>query len=82
MIDHEGPVPVYRQLAGILRGQIQAGTLPPNRPIPSITRLQQEYGLARGTIIKAVDLLVDEGLVYAVPGRGMYVRERPGQHEG
>ncbi|MEW2380731.1 winged helix-turn-helix domain-containing protein [Micromonospora sp. NPDC047707] len=74
MIDHEGPVPVYRQLAEILREQILRGDLPPNRPIPSIVRLQQEYGLARGTVIKAVQVLVDEGRVYGVPGRGMYVR--------
>jgi GntR family transcriptional regulator len=82
MIDHEGPIPVYRQLADILRKQIERGELAPNRPIPSITRLQQDYGLARGTIVKAVQLLVDEGLVHAVPGRGMYVRERTGHHEG
>jgi GntR family transcriptional regulator len=74
MIDHEGPVPVYRQLADILRGQIQRGDLRPDRPIPSIVRLQQEYGLARGTVIKAAQVLVDEGLIYAVPGRGMYVK--------
>lgn len=75
MIDHEGPVPVYRQLADILRAQIADGTLPANRPIPSITRLQQEYGIARGTIVKAIQTLEDEGLVFSVPGRGMYVRE-------
>lgn len=74
MIDHEGPVPVYQQLAALLRAQIADGTLRPNRPIPSITSLTQEHGIARGTAVKAVQLLVDEGLVHAVPGRGMYVR--------
>jgi GntR family transcriptional regulator len=76
MIDHDGPVPVYRQLADLLRGQIERGELLPNRPIPSITRLQQEYGLARGTVVKAVQLLEDEGLVFPVRGRGMYVKNR------
>ena len=35
----------------------------PRRPIPSVTTLQQTYGIARGTVRKAVALLADEGLV-------------------
>jgi GntR family transcriptional regulator len=38
--------------------------------------LMQEHGVARGTAAKAVRLLVDEGLVRIVPGRGAYVAER------
>lgn len=76
MIDPEGPVPVYQQLAAILRERIKRGELPPNRPIPSVARLQQEYGLARGTILHTVRVLVDEGLVYVVPGKGTFVKER------
>lgn len=74
MIDHEGPTPVYQQVAAILRDQIASGELAPNRPIPSITQLTQTYGIARGTAIKAVQLLVDEGLVFPVVGRGVYVK--------
>ena len=78
MIDPDGPVPPYRQLADILRGQIEGGQFEPNRPIPSISQLQQTYHLARGTIVKAVGVLVDEGLVQVVPGRGVYVIARRG----
>ena len=53
-IDHEGDVPVYIQLADILRAQIQSGELPPRRPVPSKRTLQQEYGVAGGTIDKAI----------------------------
>ena len=73
MIDPDGPVPLYRQLADIIRGQIERGELPPDRPIPSVARLQQEHGLARGTVLHAVRVLVEEGLVYVVPGKGAYV---------
>lgn len=69
-------MPVYQQLAAILRKRIERGDLPPNRPIPSVARLQQEYGLARGTILHTVRVLVDEGLVYVVPGKGTFVKER------
>lgn len=76
MIDHEGPVPVYQQVAAILRDQIERGDLKVDRPIPSITSLVQTYGIARGTAVKAVQVLVDEELVHPVRGRGMFVKER------
>jgi DNA-binding GntR family transcriptional regulator len=76
VIDFEGPVPLYQQLAGILRERIACGDLPPDRPLPSITRLVQEFGVARGTAIKAVRLLIDAGEAYVVIGRGVYVKRR------
>jgi len=77
-IDHEGDVPVYLQLAAILRGQIERGEIAPRRPLPSINRLSQEYGIARGSAEKAVQVLRDEGLVRTVIGRGVYVVPRDG----
>ena len=72
-IDHDSDVPVYRQLAGILRGQIERGELPPRRPVPSKRTLMQAYGIAGGTIDKAMDLLRAEGLIKTVRGKGLYV---------
>ncbi len=43
---------------------------------PSESRLMQEHGIARETARKAVRVLVDEGLVYVVQGRGAYVTKR------
>jgi GntR family transcriptional regulator len=76
MIDQEGPDPLYQQLAAVLRKQIESGELQPNRPIPSVAQLQQEYGLARGTVLHAVDMLKEEGLVRIVKGRGTFVVSR------
>ena len=75
-IDHEAPQPVYQQIAAILRAKIVSGELLPDRPIPSESRLMQEYGVARETARKAVRVLVGEGLVYVVQGRGSYVKSR------
>lgn len=66
-------MPVYRQLAGILRQQIERGELAPRRPVPSKRTLTQRYGIAGGTVDKAMDLLRAEGLVKTVKGRGIYV---------
>lgn len=74
MIDPDGPVPVYQQLAELIRAQIADGTLPADRPIPSAARLVQEHGVARGTALHAIRVLVEEGLVYVVAGKGTYVR--------
>jgi GntR family transcriptional regulator len=50
--------------------------LQPRRPVPSKRTLQQEYGVAGGTIDKAVAILREEGLVQTVTGRGSYVTSR------
>jgi len=75
-VDHEGPRPVYLQVADILRAAIERGELMPDRAIPSESRLMQEHGIARETARKAVRVLVDEGLVYVVQGRGAFLRKR------
>ena len=73
-VDHDAETPLWIQLASILRAQIQSGELRPGRIMPSETTLMQEHGLARGTVRKAIDALVDEGLVNRVQGRGTFVR--------
>lgn len=70
----DGPEPKYRQLAAILRERIESGVLQPGQPIPSEVELEQESGLARGTIRKAVAVLRDEGLVVTTRGKGSYVK--------
>jgi len=75
-IDHEGPVTPYKQLAAILTARIERGDWEVNRAIPSELRLVQEYGLARSTVRRTIALLVEEGTVYVVPQRGMFVKGR------
>ncbi len=76
-IDREWDEPVYAQLAGILRQRIASGELEPRRPIPSVRTLVEEYGVARATAAKAIQVLADEGLVRAVRGRGWFVAPAP-----
>lgn len=63
----------YIRLAVLVRKQIAAGELQPGDPAPSITELVEENNHARQTCSKALRLLVDEGLLYRVPGLGYYV---------
>jgi GntR family transcriptional regulator len=48
----------------------------PDRAVPSESRLMQEYEVPRETARKAVRVLVGEGLVHVVQGRGAYVAKR------
>jgi GntR family transcriptional regulator len=75
-IDPLAPEPSYVQLAAILRGQIESGDIQPRQPLPSITYLVGETGLAVGTVRRAIKVLADEGLVMTVPGRGTYATAR------
>jgi GntR family transcriptional regulator len=72
-IDHDGETPLWRQLADLIRGQIESGKLPRGRRVPSENTLAQEYDVARGTAKKALDSLVEAGLVRRVQGRGTFV---------
>lgn len=67
----------YRRLEALIRQQIDDGMLQPGEPAPSIASLSQEYGHARQTCAKALQILEDEGLMYRVPGLGYYMCARP-----
>ena len=70
-IDQASFEPVYRQLARILREQIQAGELRPGAALPSETSLSQTFGVGRD----ALAALRSEGLVVTTRGIGTFVRE-------
>jgi DNA-binding GntR family transcriptional regulator len=66
----------YVRVAALLRERISCGVLAPGAPLPSITDLCREHGLARGTVRKAVRALEREGLVCRIPGLGYRVDSR------
>jgi GntR family transcriptional regulator len=68
---------VYAQLASRLREDIRRGRLAPGAKLPSETRLQQEHGVARETVRRAIALLRAEGLAVVHRGHGVMVREQP-----
>jgi DNA-binding GntR family transcriptional regulator len=73
-IDHDSPTPLYVQLAALLRGQIEDGTLT-NR-VPSVKTLSQEHGVSHITAEKALAVLKDEGIILSVIGKGTFVANR------
>jgi len=72
-MDDEGMDPVWVQLTAILMARIDAGVYPEGRAIPSLNQLRQEFGVSRGTVVKATGYLEENGVVRAVHGRGVFV---------
>lgn len=72
-IDRESAVPPYIQIANVLRSRIESGETPPGRALPSLVKLEDEFGAARDTLRKAVQVLKDEGRVQTVRGMGVFV---------
>jgi GntR family transcriptional regulator len=73
-IDHDAAEFPFQQLAAIIRARITDGTYQPGRRIPPMTELEAESGLSPMTVRRAIRLLIEEGLVRTVPGRGTFVR--------
>lgn len=72
-VDPWDPTPIYVQIAGFLREDIDSGKIAPGEQLPSEKDIQQTYGVARETARAVVRKLRDEGRVVTLPGRGTFV---------
>jgi len=67
------PIPLYIQVATLLRNRIADGHFRAGQKMPTQEELEQEFGVARVTVRQAVELLEKEGLVHRQQGRGTFV---------
>lgn len=67
--------PYYRMIHEQLREQIRLGVYPGGSYLPSERALGEKYSVDRITVRKALELLVEEGMVEKKPGIGTQVRE-------
>ena len=65
----------YAALAAALRARVVAGEWPPGSALPAESLLATEHQVALGTMRRALELLVADGLVERVHGRGTFVRQ-------
>lgn len=72
--------PLYVHVSRQLRAQILDGEYPSGAMIPSEHQLMTRFSTTRGTVRKAVDVLVNEGLVRRVHGKGSFVQFQPIRH--
>jgi DNA-binding GntR family transcriptional regulator len=72
-VDHDSAVPLYQQVATILRERIRKGEI--TSRLPSLKTITEEFGVSHITAEKAMQELKDEGLVETVIGKGTYVKK-------
>ncbi len=69
-------LPLYAQLKEELIASIARGELVPGDQLPSQRELAERHGMSHMTIRRAIDELRHEGVVHAIPGKGLYVAQR------
>ncbi len=67
----------YEQIADHLRGRITEGEFSPGDLLPSGRDLCEQFGVSRATVIKAMDILRNDGVVTSRQGAGFTVVETP-----
>lgn len=75
MIDLRGDRAVYKQVADIIREQIERGEFAPGRRLPAEKDYMHEFGISRLSVNRAMAVLRNEGLV-TTDRRGSYVRQQ------
>lgn len=63
MIDPDSGRPVYRQLADVIRAQIESAQLRPGQRLRTEPEYIDEYGVSRDSVRKAMAALRSEGLI-------------------
>lgn len=64
----------YLKIADEIRRMIRTGEVEPGGRLPSGKALEERFDVAPMTVRHALDELKAEGLIYAVQGRGTFVR--------
>lgn len=72
-LDRSSPVPLYYQVARQIEQAIEGGKLPPGSRLDNEIHLADQLGLSRPTMRRAIQQLVDKGLLVRKRGVGTQV---------
>jgi GntR family transcriptional regulator, arabinose operon transcriptional repressor len=76
-LDPNSPLPRYYQIYSALLTRIKTGELAAGEALPSERQIAEDYGVARLTVVKALDLLARDNLISKQHGRGTFVLPQP-----
>lgn len=74
-IDYMSEKPIYLQIQDELEDAIFTGSFLEETQIPSTTEISTAYKINPATVLKGMNMLVNEGLLYKKRGLGMFVTE-------
>jgi DNA-binding transcriptional regulator YhcF (GntR family) len=76
----DSDVPIYLQVAEQIEDGILSGAFCEEEQIPSTTEISVAYKINPATVLKGVNLLADEGILYKKRGIGMFVSQGAQTH--
>ncbi len=76
-VDHRDPAPLHEQVAAEIRRAIAEGQAAPGERLPPARDLAAVLEVNRNTVLRALRLLRDEGLLEFRRGRGITVTGTP-----
>ncbi|GMQ61434.1 GntR family transcriptional regulator [Vallitalea maricola] len=68
------PIPLYYKLKQEIIRMIEDEEVNADELIPSERDMMEKYDISRTTVRKAIDVLVNEGYLYKIHGKGTYVK--------
>ncbi|WP_432829348.1 GntR family transcriptional regulator [Dactylosporangium sp. CA-092794] len=69
--------PMYAVIVNTLQERISDGSYPPDAKLPSETELMEEFGASRTIVVRALDLLRQDGWIYSRQGKGRFSQGKP-----
>lgn len=72
-------VPLWRRIRQEIQAQIDAGILKPGDKLPTTKQLAERYDTSGVTVRKAVEVLIESGVLEGRQGIGVFVAETPPQ---
>jgi GntR family transcriptional regulator len=72
-VTKKGNQPLYKQIADYIRQKVDDGEWSVGYQIPPEIRLCEQFNVSRITVVKALERLVEEGLLVREQGKGTFV---------
>lgn len=73
-INHHSHLPKYKQIVLSVEIAIAEKRLRRNEKLPSVNKVSLEFSISRDTVLLAYDELKKRGIIYAILGKGYYVK--------
>ena len=67
-------IPKYKQIISSIEKTIEDGILKKDEKLPSINKVCLEFSLSRDTVLQAYEELKKRGIIYAILGKGYYIK--------
>jgi GntR family transcriptional regulator len=78
-VDRTGPIPLHDQVCADIRRAIAEGEAAPGERLPLVKDIAAVLGVNKNTVLRAMHILRDEGLLEFRRGRGITVVGTPEQ---